>query len=140
MTIPPEVVPSDVQALLDELHHRDYLTNRIRYEEGSFGDSVVVLQKDRTFVRLVRDRGQWFIEVAGAPVSDWFSPIVWRALFESSMPSLETASFDAQAELLRVDLSRIEATNERIDDSVLAELRAWRSHRAQARRGLPPPA
>jgi hypothetical protein len=59
----------------------------------------------------------WFVieavvrGVAGATEDDWFARVVWHAFLESTMPSLEAASFDVQARLLLDDLLRIEIVN-----------------------------
>jgi hypothetical protein len=136
--IPADAFLPPVRALLDELLGRGYATGEERYDEDSFGNALVVLERDGTLVRLVRDRGQWFVEVAGAAEGDWFAPVVWHAFLESSMPPLDTTSFDVQAQLILADLGRIETTNSNFSEQDLAGLRAWRSRRAEARRAIPP--
>src|SRR5438067_1243370 len=108
MEIPAHAISSEAQALIDRLQARGYLAIEERYDERRFGDAVVTLKRDSTLIRLVRDRGQWFVEVCGPGGEDWFAPIIWSAFLDSSMPSLETASFDAQARALLDDLGRIE--------------------------------
>ena len=66
-----------------------------------------MLERETTRIRLVRDRGQWFIEVAGG--DDWFSPLVWQAFLESSMPSVEIVPLDAQARCYLTISAKIEA-------------------------------
>lgn len=138
MEIPADVISPAARALLDELGRRGYAIGEERYDEDSFGNGLIVLERNDTLVRLVRDRGQWFVEVAGAAGSDWFAPVVWHAFLESSMPPLETASFDEQSELLLADLDRIETVSDGFGEQELADLRAWRSRRAEARRTMPP--
>lgn len=138
MEIPADAIPSTVQGLLDELLRRGYEIGEDRYDEDVFGNALVVLGRNDTLVRLVRDRGQWFVEVAGATGGDWFTPVVWHAFLESKMPSLEAASFDAQARLVLGNLLRIETVNSDLGEQQLADLRAWRSRRAEARRAMPP--
>jgi hypothetical protein len=136
--IPADAISPAAHALLDELLRRGFAVVEERYDEDSFGDALVVLERNGTLVRLVRDRGQWFVEVADAAGGDWFAPVVWHAFLESSMPPLETASFEAQAQLLLADLARIGTANSDLGDQELADLRGWRSRRAEARRGMPP--
>jgi hypothetical protein len=136
--IPADAIPQAAQAVLDELIRRGYSITDGRYDENSFGDALVVLERNGTLVRLVRDRGQWFVEVGPAPGDVWFSPVVWHAFLESSMPPLETTSFDAQAQLLLADLARIEMANRNLGEQELAALRGWRSRRAEERRSMPP--
>jgi hypothetical protein len=136
--VPTDAFLPRVRGLLDELLRRGYAVVEERYDEDSFGNAVVVLERNGTRVRLVRDRGEWFVEVAGASEGDWFAPVVWHAFLESSMPPLGTTSFDGQARLLLADLGRIEATNSDFSERDLAGLRAWRSRRAEARRAMPP--
>jgi hypothetical protein len=136
--IPADAIPSAVQGLLDDLLRRGYEIGEDRYDEDVFGNALVVLERNDTLVRLVRDRGQWFVEVAGATEGDWFAPVVWHAFLESSMPPLDATSFDGQTQLLLADLGRIETSNSDFSDQDLAGLQAWRSRRAEARRAMPP--
>lgn len=136
MDIPAEVISPGAQALLDDLLGRGYSVGEKRYDNERFGDALIVVGRETTRIRLIRDRGEWFVEVAGA--DDWFSPVVWRAFLQSAMPSLEIVPFEAQARWLLEDLDRIEALDRDLTEDQLAGLRTWRSRRAQARRELPP--
>ncbi|MGH7643938.1 MAG: hypothetical protein ACRENX_13190 [Candidatus Dormibacteria bacterium] len=138
MQIPADAFLPPVRALLDELLRRGYAIGEERYDESSFGNALVILKRNDTVVRLVRDRGQWFVEVAGAAEGDWFAPVIWHAFLESSMPPLEATSLDGQAQLLLADLARIETTNSDFSEQDLAGLQTWRSRRAEARRAMPP--
>lgn len=138
MEVPDNAMTTAVRKLLDELLQAHYGIDEQRYDEAHFGNALIILTRDRTFVRLVRDRGQWFVEIAGGTADDWFAPVVWCAFLDSANPSLETISFDGQVGLLRHDLARIEVANENFDDKMLASLQAWRQRRADARRALPP--
>jgi hypothetical protein len=106
MEIPADAIPSTVQGLLDELLRRGYEIGEDWYDEDVFGNALVVLGRNDTLVRLIRDRGRWFVEVAGATGGDWFAPVVCRAFLESKMPSLEAASFDVQAACRRSSSNR----------------------------------
>lgn len=135
MGIPADVIPPEAEALADDLQRRGYSVAEERYDEASFGNTLIVLERDTTRVRLVRDRGQWFVEVAGG--HDWFSPVIWRAFLESSMPPVEIVPLAVQARWLLDDLGRIQAIGDLTEDQ-LADLNDRRSRRAAARRELPP--
>jgi hypothetical protein len=84
--IPADAISREVRALLDELIRRGYVVGEERDDEDSFGNALVVLERSGTAVGVVRDRGQWFVEVADAGRGEWFAPVVWHAFLESSMP------------------------------------------------------
>jgi hypothetical protein len=138
MKIPGDVFPAEVQSLHDELLRRGYATVEELYDEASFGNALLVLERDSTFIRLLRDRGQWFVGVAEAPGSHGFAPVIWHAFLESSMPSLKIPSFEEQAQWLLADLPRIELVLSDFTEKKLADLQAWRSRRVQAREAVSP--
>ncbi len=135
MKIPAEAIPHEVEALLGDLERRGYSVAEKHYDKASLGDTLIILKRDATRIRVDRDRGQWFIEVAAA--YDWFDPMIWRAFLEASTPSVEVIlPFAGQARWLLEDLGRIEAMSN-LTKEQLAELDALRSRRAAARLELP---
>lgn len=139
-SIPPEAVDPEVLRLANELRDRGYSIVRERYDAASFGDALIVLEFDTSLVRLVRDRGQWFVELSCGGVDDWFAPVAWHNALVGPISPAETLSFSAQAQLLPADLPRIQVACDTLapDSQVLEELRSAREHRAAARREMPP--
>jgi hypothetical protein len=135
--VPPEIA-AEVRAVTDALAERGYRPVNERYDAGSFGNLLMVLERDAALVRLVRDRGQWFIEATPRGADDWFAPVVWHAALVAPIPPAETLSFDAQAQLLLGDLDQIEAASAVGESRLLEELRAVREARARTRREMPP--
>jgi hypothetical protein len=136
MQIPADAIPPEVLGLRDELLRRGYGVVEERYDGASFGNALLDLERDGTFVRLVRERGQWFVGISGTAGSHGFAPVIWHAFLESSMPPLEVISLDVEAKLLLSDLPRIESVISDLDEQDLAELRALQSRRAKTRRDM----
>ncbi|HWH96615.1 MAG TPA: hypothetical protein VNT03_22320 [Baekduia sp.] len=138
VTIPSELVPPEVRAVADELRDRGYTLVGEHYAEAGFGNALMALGHDATLVRLVRDRGRWFVEAAPRGTDEWFAPVVWHAALLGSVPASETRAFAGQAELLLADLDQIEGASAAGGDDLLNKLRVSRDRRAHARRGIPP--
>jgi hypothetical protein len=137
--IPADVIPPSTRALLDELLRRGYAIREERYDEKYFGNVLIDLERNKTLIRIVLDRSQWFVRVASTTGEEWFPPVVWHAFLTSSIPPLETDLLDtAQAQLLLGDLPRIETATRDFNEQTLAGLLAWRSRRAEAHKALPP--
>jgi hypothetical protein len=99
---------------------------------------VLVLARSSTLVRVVRDRGQWFIEISASVWDDWFAPLVWHSVLNETMPASEARPFTSQAALVLEDLDEIEALTRTAGDAVRRRLKKRRTRRAEARRQLPP--
>jgi hypothetical protein len=137
--IPADVIPPSTRALLDELLRRGYVIREERYDPDSFGNALVDVERNNTLIRIVRDRSQWFVDVASTMGEQRFSPVIWHAFLTSSIPPFETDLLDtALAQLLLGDLPRIETATRDFNEQTLADLLAWRSRRAEARQALPP--
>jgi hypothetical protein len=135
-----DTVPDEVGAVESHLRDRGYDLVSESRDEASFGDTQMTFERGRTLVRLVRDRGQWFLEATAATWDDWFAPTIWHALLTDSMPTLADAEFAVQGRLLLDDLDQIEAVTGDAAAGQLARLLDWRARRAEARRALPPDA
>jgi hypothetical protein len=127
-----------VQVVEPRLRARGYHVVSERHDDASFGDAEVTFERGATVVRVVRDRGQWFVEATAKGWSEWFAPTIWRALLSGSMPPLDAVPFDGQAQSLFDDLHRIESVTEAASDTDLDQLHDWRARRAEARQALPP--
>lgn len=133
-------VPNEVALLDARLGARGYRVVSERHDDARFGDAEVVFERERTLVRVVRDRGQWFVEAKATTWDEWFAPTIWRAMLTAAMRSIDAVSFDGQVQLLLDDLDRIEHVTDDPSGTELGELQLWRARRAEARRALPPDA
>ncbi len=133
-----EPAQDEVQVVEAPLRARGYHVVSERYDGASFGDAEVTFERGATLVRVVRDRGQWFVEATARDWSEWFAPTIWRALLTGSMPSPEAVPFEGQAQSLFDDLDRIESVTDDASNTDLDQLHDWRARRAEARRALPP--
>jgi hypothetical protein len=132
--IPPDALPPRAHAFVSELMRRGYEVAAARYEPEHHGDAKVVLERDGTRIRLVRDRGELLLEVSGAGWSDWFEPLAWRTFLTATAPLPNMAGFDAELPFLREDLPRIEAAIPEVDIAKLNQLRKIRANRTAAYR------
>jgi hypothetical protein len=78
----------------------------------SFGDRLIELVRADVRVRFTRDRGLWFLTVAGRASNDYFDLAIWRACLESlDVPAwddeLGGVANETQIEYLRNVLGRI---------------------------------
>ena len=135
MEVPDEAISPEVGQLLDELRNRGFTTEETRYSWESFGDAIIVLQQGGTVVRLSRDRGQWFIEVA-AGEGDWMDPVIWNSFLESVEAPTEAVRFDDQAKMLLGDLPRIRTFGADPGEEAIAKLRSIRKRRWEGRSEL----
>lgn len=103
-----------------------------------FGNRLLLLRRNETRIRLVRDRGQWFIEVAAPNSDDWFAPVVWQALLDDQLPPDRMPSVQEQATLVSTRLQEIDTVCFDEPDTLGERLRAWQASRAAARRARPP--
>jgi hypothetical protein len=138
MAIPPGELPDAAQALVDDLVHRGYTVKSEHYDEAIFGNFVIVADHGETAIRVIRDRGQLFVEIASAKGDDWFCPVIWRSFLESTEPPVDIVPLSSQLEWLLGHLDSVEVVNRDITETQLADLRSRRSRRAEARRLLPP--
>jgi hypothetical protein len=130
--------PDDGRAVEAQLDDRGYDLIHERRDDAAFGDTEMIFQRGATLVRLVRDRGQWFVDATASAWEDWFAPTIWRALLTDSMPALGAADLAVQGRMMFDDLDRIEAAASDASPRELEKLRHWRARRAEARRALPP--
>ena len=70
----------------------------------SFGDRVVMCDGPAFAVRMVCDRGQWFLEVGRVDWDEWFDVDVWRACIERAEVPRE---LPAQADYVALNIERL---------------------------------
>jgi len=104
----------------------DGTVNRlIELRRGSFG------------VRITADRGQWWIELGGPDLADWFDPDIWEACLDDVPVEMEPSGLQQRVDVVR---ARWREAADRLDSSpeIKECLDRKRSTRARTRLGLPP--
>jgi hypothetical protein len=125
-------LPSDVNAFVAALKTEGFDLRESRIEADHFGDALLVLADGTLQVRLISDRGQWFVEVGGTTIDGWFSPMVWRAYLDRSIDDLSTPSFRTQCEMVLGKLQEIEGAVLN-DIDLTGQLLIARAKRSRAR-------
>lgn len=124
--------PPVLQALAVDLGQAGF---RLTGERGRGAvDRLLELTGPGCSVRLSADRGQWWVEVARTPVSDWYDPDVWVACLDDRALPLEPSPLAVQAEVVRRRWREVAAAGPAVTD----RLAATRAARARRRLGLPP--
>ena len=127
-------IPEDLPVLAHWLTSQGFTLTE-HHVSSAFGDRLLLFEREPCRVRLVRDRGQWFLEIAGPTTSDWFDADIWRSCLEGRDPPLDPTAPSAQAAYLRTSLSHIDDAIR--GNSVIADcLRQRGRWRARARLGL----
>jgi hypothetical protein len=98
---PDDAAMADLRSWLVE---RGFVVLSDSYDAESFGNQEVVLTRPIA-VRLVRDRGRWWVDVLGSD-GRWSGIQRWRDALRGSGPQLLSAA--DQADILRAVLGEIE--------------------------------
>lgn len=130
-------VPAGYEVLLTELVAAGFGLQISDPDDTAFGNQIAVLIHDAVRVRLVRDRGQWFLEIAAPLTDEWFAPVVWMGFLEDELPDPTRPSPEAEAKFVADRWADFGAAD---PGSALAALHAWQARRAEQRRSLPPEA
>jgi hypothetical protein len=101
-------------------------------ESDSFGDRLLMWVGDCCRIRIVRDKGEWALDISGAQLTGWFDADVWRSCVDGQEPPREPRPLAAQVTFLRASLSQIEMAL-RTPTTIQQCLR----HRNWSRLGLP---
>ena len=123
-------LPEPLEALAAALEAEGLDRRERPPDPESFGDQVVTLHGDDLAVRLVRDRGEWTIELAHPSWDEWFDPDVWRAQIEGTDP-MEPSAVGEQAAWVRDELGAVRraaaepATLDRLDEIATARAELW---------------
>jgi hypothetical protein len=123
--------------LIDDLQNRGFVLLGDEVDPERFGNVLLLLRRDETRLRVVKDRSQWSVEIAAPGSEEWFSPAVWRALIHGALGSLDVLTPQQEIDFVRENLTSIEATSKEFSGRTLEGLRDWRAKRASARRGGP---
>jgi hypothetical protein len=124
--------------LVEWLRHIGFIVLGESTDDERFGNSLLLLRRGDTRIRVVRDRSQWFIEMASSTSDAWFSPIVWLAALDGTMPPARTFSDDEQAQIIRDRLEGIDLLSSDPSNKTIDLLTSWQGKRAALRRAQPP--
>ena len=101
-----------------------------RPPSASFGDQMRTFTAEDLCVHVIRDRGQWTVELGHPAWGEVYDPDIWRAALEGTDPT-EPATLDAQAAYVddRLDAlrsaARDPALRERLDEIAVARADLW---------------
>lgn len=123
--------------LVDELLVQGFVLLGEEVDQERFGNGFLLLRRNATLLRVVKDRSQWFVEIAGPDGEEWFSPAVWRALLKGELGSLEPMTPEEVGTFVRENLVVIEDRATGSSGGAPDELHEWRAKRASARRASP---
>ena len=126
----------DVVSLASWLHHSGFTVDE-KHQSESFGNQLEVFARGRCRVRIVRDRGQWFVDIEGPDQGDWFDVPTWQACFTDGGRTIDHSVPTDPVATFRQMLLDVEA--ELASQSGIGKcLRRRRAERARSRLGLPP--
>ena len=121
--------------LVDELVHGGFTVLGDTVDDERFGNALLLLRRGATRVRVVKDRSQWFVEIAGPGSDAWFAPAVWLAMLDGELPpSPQPLSVEEQSSFLRVRMADIDQASGDESGQTLTGLKSWQAKRAAARR------
>jgi hypothetical protein len=124
-------------ALLADLVAQGFIVMRGTTEPDRFGNELLLLRRGETRIRFVRDRGQWFFELAAPSSDDWFAPVVWQALLDDELPPDRLLSSQEQSSLITARIDEIDNVCRSEPIAVAKRLTSWQAARAAARRARP---
>jgi len=121
----------------------DWLTQSgfaLEQEAGSpgFGDSLQVFGRGLLRIRLLSDRGQWFLELSSPLLGDnWFDADLWRAHHAGLEAPDNVSSLGDQVDYFRTHMTDIQIALGSTQGAEIADsLRGKREARARRRLGL----
>lgn len=128
-------LPGPISVLVEVLERKGFET--LREEGDGLVNRVVELGRAGCAVRISADRGDWWIEIGGPGLDDWFDPDVWESCLDGLPVTTEPAEL---AERVKFVLRRLDELERAIaaDPGLWDCLRRVRSTRARTRLGLPP--
>ncbi len=101
-------LPENLAALVGWLTDQGFaLVEELRAPE-SFGNWFLLYERGPCRVRLVRDRGQWILDISGPDRDEWFDVDIWLSCLEGRNPPTGPYKLDEHVALLRKSLARID--------------------------------
>jgi hypothetical protein len=77
---PPQAVPDEVAArVVAWLEGNGFRRLTYRYGHDVFGNTLIIYQRGGVGIRLIRDRSQWFLDVANMENLSWFLLDIWES-------------------------------------------------------------
>lgn len=128
-------VPDCLRSLVAALERDGFQV--VREEGGGVVNRMVELERAGCSVRISADRGEWWVDLGGPRLGDWFDPDVWESCLDGVPVMTEPADLEERVEfvLRRLgDIERAIAAN----PAIRTCLDQARSTRARTRLGLPP--
>jgi len=122
--------PEPLAALAAKLERAGFAADEYGPDRDSFGDRMTTFTAEDLRVRLIRDRGQWTVELGHPAWEDVYDPDIWRAALEGTDPTdpsplAEQAAYVAD----RLDALRAAARDpdlrERLDEIAVARADLW---------------
>lgn len=104
----------------------------------SFGDRAVRFEREGVVVRLWSDRGDWYVDVGGFHWERSWDPDLWKAWLDDAEPTVDPATPERHAAVVRECLPRMERAIREDPRGVSAEpsLRLKGERRAHALFGI----
>ena len=127
--------PAAYQTLTDQLVAEGFVAQISDPDETAFDNQIALLIHDDIRLRLVRDRSQWFLEIAAPLTDEWFAPVIWMAFLDGELPDPRRPSAEDEAAFVATRWRDFDASD---DSGAVEAFRAWQERRAAQRRGLPP--
>lgn len=107
-------------------------------EEGSGPvNRLLELRREACSLRITADRGEWWIELGGPTLGDWFDPDVWEACLDGLPVQMEPAELEDRVEFVSrrwPEIARVLIVPTDVGEC----LDRTRSIRARTRLSLPP--
>ncbi len=121
-------LPEELAALTRWLTSEGFALAEQQSSEA-FGDRLLIYKREACRVRLIRDRGQWSLEINGSGQNGWFEAEIWRSCLEGENPSTGSIPLSEQATYLRKSLTQIEDAllNDPEIDDCLRQRGLWRT-------------
>lgn len=131
MDISPEEILADLDAWL---RSRGFELEEDHTDTRNFGNRIIRYRREYLSVRVVSDRGQWFLDIAPSSTDYWFEPHVWIVGLDRTELPNAASSFAVEADLLRARLGDIVAA--RGDHRLRRRMEHMRSRRADEMFGI----
>lgn len=121
--------PKNVSIFLDFLEKQQGFSLEDQQESEGFGDIFLILRKESFLIRLVHDRGIWFIEIASnEQPNEWYDIILVKEHFTTRIEK-DMLEFNEQCEFLKANFPLIMSSIKNRD--FFSDLENWRLERAK---------
>ena len=132
---PLQDAPAAYKTLTAQLAAEGFVAQISDPDDTAFGNRIALFIHDDVRVRLVRDRSQWFMEIAAPLTDEWFAPVIWMAFLDGGLPDPRRPSAEQEAAFVAGRWQEFDVADA---PGGVEALRAWQERRAAQRRGSPP--